>query len=211
MLLLFIFLSTALCGSVVSEYHYHCDDGEILLGNNSLPAQFNGKSIGEAYLPGNATTGTIHDISTGHHFCQQDWYLTARDGGSWEHIPGLKANLTRMSLSPVASPITRDLQKRIPFLGATLFAAGKIILTKTFQLVCCGSSQESPLENVFDDTGSVVEFADRFTYTLTGQSVDAVVGAFGQTGGTIAEAVAQPDVFGELANIAMYAFEIFLD
>jgi hypothetical protein len=211
MLLTFILVGTLFCRFVVSEYHYHFEDGEVVLANHSTPALFNGKAIGEACLPENAPTGTVHDLSTGHHFYQQDWYLTVRGGGSWEKITGLSANLTRMSLVPTTSPTPQDLQKRIPFLGATLFAAGKIILSKAFQLVCCGSLTESPVENVFEDTGSVVEFADRMTYTLTGQSQDAIVSALDQAGNTITQAVADPGVFGELTNIAMYAFQIFLD
>jgi hypothetical protein len=201
-------LGTVFCGSVVSEYHYSCGESELFLPNSSLAIQFNGFAIGEATLTEDAPVGTIHDVSIGHHFCQQDWYLTSRNGASWELLPGKTANMSRASLLPASS--TRNLQKR-GLLNLVLSFGINAVARVALNLICCGSAVESGLQDVGSLNDSGYEFAVGATFDVVQQPVDAVVGFFNQAGGSVGSVVADPGVTEVFQNIAFYALEIFLD
>lgn len=72
------------------SYHYFKSDGtEVLLKNYSQPITVGGIAIGTIELPSLNTSGSVHPLTSGHHFGHRDWLITPDgDGYSWTYKEG---------------------------------------------------------------------------------------------------------------------------
>jgi ubiquitin-like protein Pup len=92
-------LTASLCTAAASaaavalpetSYHYFKSDGtEVLLKNYSQPITIGGVAIGTIELPSHNASGTVHSLTSGHHFGHRDWVITRDgDGYSWTYKEG---------------------------------------------------------------------------------------------------------------------------
>ncbi|KAH8799338.1 hypothetical protein F5884DRAFT_758363 [Xylogone sp. PMI_703] len=98
---LFTIIALGMSSPTRREYHYRNCNKEIQRLNHSTPITWNEVPIGTNALDSFATPGTLHSVSSGHHFFQSGWHLTNKNGGSWEYIPrndttsGTQTDLTK--------------------------------------------------------------------------------------------------------------------
>ncbi|KUL82154.1 hypothetical protein ZTR_11079 [Talaromyces verruculosus] len=71
-------------------YHYFKSDGtEVLLKNYSQPITVRGVAIGTIELPSHNGSGTVHSLTSGHHFGHRDLLITPDgDGYLWTYKEG---------------------------------------------------------------------------------------------------------------------------
>lgn len=92
--------------SGTTEYHYFLSDGtDLPLANRSLPITVGGVPIGTIELPSNNASGTIHHLSSGHHFGHRDWVV---NGSSWQYNEGYRDRRTNHKVKMATANTTES-------------------------------------------------------------------------------------------------------
>lgn len=167
-------------GEPVGAFHYFHQSKSIPIANISEPITFNNIVIGVNELEETAKSGIIHNLTAGHHFYHENWYITDKNGGSWEYLP----NLHHMS------------KRGTEYLAARVYNSGSISLDIS-RNVASESSYFSPY---------VSDLANRLTWQWTAAESAEVIELIDVGLSVVGSSTS---VFGDLANIAFYAIEFF--
>ncbi|OAK96089.1 hypothetical protein IQ06DRAFT_351540 [Phaeosphaeriaceae sp. SRC1lsM3a] len=167
------------------EHHYIGNGKRVRTHNTSLPILFNGKPISTTELPVE-NTDSIHSLSQGHHFYHKDWYLTDKDGGSWDYLSNAKVELVKRIGTPAFSEWVNVSEQ---FAAATAFSTSIRLFQGTGRSVL--ALHEFPTLTTWSGVTTI------FRYTV--EAVD-------NSGDILA---ASTSVFGEFANIALNALDFF--
>lgn len=180
--------SAVVAGRAPSPTTYQYYHGTTLIKTNtSSPVTFNGVAIGTTELNPNAVNGTLHNLSDGHHFYHQDWFLTAANDGSWQYLPNRKDNKQKQGLS-----------KRQSF-SANFFEGASDFMIHGSEFNTVGGDQiinNGVINIVPESSGASWQFEDDSSPTLD----------FFQDDNFITSSI---DIIGSIAGLALNAFEIF--
>lgn len=178
-------IGLALSIPTVQEYRYITAGKELRRPTYLRPVTFNGVAIGTTELNSTGIPGTIHSLSDGHHFYQSGWYLshTDTDEPVWMYFPDRRNQ-------SYSQPVKRQ--------------------SEDGYIQVYTEANSSPYIS-----GAIVDFADTFeplSFTIhdLSWSTSGVGEMFMDVFDNGAFVASSSALIGDLSNIFMNAFDIFL-